>query len=55
VIDKRELHLFLAGKLTPEQEAQIEGNQLLSVNDLVAESDNPFQAEAKAPADQQDR
>jgi hypothetical protein len=39
-VTKRELHMFVAGKLTPEIEAQIEQNQWVTVGDAVRQDDN---------------
>ena len=38
-VTRRELHMFVAGKLTPELEAQIEQNQWVTVSDGVRQDD----------------
>lgn len=53
-VTKRTLGMFLAGRLTPEQEASIERNQWLSVDEAVRENENASHAEGNCEPDQGD-
>lgn len=45
-ITKRQLHMFVTGSLTPEQEKLIEQNQWLTIDDAVRQADNAPHDEA---------